>query len=107
MQRTFAVFAFLLSASLAFAQLDSNSITVTASRATVLQPDQVIFVVNVTSGLDTSLDNVIAALSGTGITVANFTGINSGYAGVLLPYPVPPMKPLSVSDRPVLRWRSA
>lgn len=66
--------AFAISATLAFAQLESNSITVTASRYSSVQPDQVVFTVDVTSGLDTKLDDVIAALAGSGVTLANFNG---------------------------------
>ena len=88
--------AFALSASLAFGQLDPNSITVTASRTTALQADQVVFLVNVTSGLETTLDDVVAALAGSGITAANFTGLSSGYSGLILtgnPTPNPSIQP--------------
>jgi uncharacterized protein YggE len=40
------------------------------------QPDQVLFAVNVQSGLNTSLDDVVAALQGSGITAANFVGLS-------------------------------
>src|SRR2546429_9770598 len=73
------IFAFVMSASLAFGQLDSNSITVTASRSTTLQPDQAIFSVDVSSGLDTTIDDVIAALAGSGILIANFQGVNNSF----------------------------
>jgi hypothetical protein len=62
----------------AFAQLDSNSVTVTASRSMTQQPDQVLFAVIVQSGLNTSLDAVVAALQGSGITAANFSSVNTG-----------------------------
>jgi len=71
------VFVFVMSASLAFGQLDSNSITVTASRNATLQPDQVVFSVDVFSGLDTSLDDILAALAGSGISTANFVGVST------------------------------
>jgi uncharacterized protein YggE len=61
-----------------FAQLDSNSVTVTASRSTALQPDQVVFSVFVESNLSASFEDVLSALAGSGITQANFTGINAG-----------------------------
>lgn len=93
MRRTFLVVALALSALPAYGQLDSNSITVTAARSSAIQPDQVVFVVSVTSGLDANLDNVTAALSGTGITAANFSGINSGYATFALSNPMPPVQP--------------
>jgi hypothetical protein len=65
----------LLFAPLLLGQLDSNSVTVTASNTASLQPDQVLFSIVVTSGQNASLDEVVAALQGSGITSANFTGI--------------------------------
>ena len=70
--------AFFLSLSLAFGQIGSNSITVTASSNNgSSQPDQAVFSVQVTTGLDSSLDDVIAVLQGSGISAANFQGLNS------------------------------
>jgi hypothetical protein len=69
---------FLLSASLLFGQLDSNSITVTASQSVSLQPDQVSFGVSVTTSINATLDDVLAALKGSGITVANFYSVGNG-----------------------------
>lgn len=67
----------------AFGQLDSNFITVTASRNTTsTQPDQAVFGVQVNSGIDTSLDDVIAALQGSGITIANFVGLNTNFLAI-------------------------
>ncbi len=37
------ILSFLMSASLAFGQGDSNTVTVTASQSVNLQPDQVVF----------------------------------------------------------------
>lgn len=71
------IFAFLLSASLAFGQLDSNSITVTVSRSATLQPDQIAFNINVKSGLNTNLDEIVSALSAADVTAANFSGLYS------------------------------
>jgi uncharacterized protein YggE len=65
----------LLSASLAVAQTTPNSITVTATRNLTVQPDQVQFQVSVTSPLTSSRDDVIAAVQGAGITLANFTSM--------------------------------
>ena len=53
-----------------------QSLTVTASRSISLQTDEVVFAVNVSSGLNTGLDDVVAALSGSGITAANFVSVN-------------------------------
>ena len=70
------ILASVLSLSLAFAQVDSNSITVTASRNNASgPPDLLVFSVMVTSGLDTSLDAVIALLQGTGIAAANLQSL--------------------------------
>src|ERR1017187_9921498 len=71
------ILGFLLSASIAFAQLDSNSVTVTASQSVNLQPDQVLFAVYVSTPLTASLDDVLAAVKGAGITSANFSGVYS------------------------------
>ena len=69
----------VLSISLAFGQLDSNSITVTASRSTTtgVQPDQAVFTAQVSTGLDASLGDVLAMLQGTGIATGNFVTVNS------------------------------
>ena len=67
----------LVFGSLAFGQLDSNSITVSASRNVSLQPDQAIFAVSVQAGISTSLDEIVAALQGSGITAANFSGFSA------------------------------
>src|SRR5579863_4641627 len=75
MRKSALVCFMMLSGSLAFGQLDSNSITVSASRSTSLQPDLAVFAVTVQSGLSTSLADVIAALQGSGITQANFAGV--------------------------------
>jgi len=70
--------ALILSSSLSFGQAGSNSITVTASRGNPSgPPDQAVFSVHVDSGLDTSLDDVIAALQGTGITAGNLQNLST------------------------------
>jgi hypothetical protein len=86
LKRTLAL-SFVMSASLLFGQLDSNSITVTASQSGNLQPDQVLFAVYVTTPLTTSLDDVLAAVKGAGITSANFSGVNSSAAAQLCSSP--------------------
>src|SRR5229473_7001524 len=77
MQKIPLILAFLAFASLISAQTDSNSVTVTASRTTTttFQIDQASFGITVTSDLNTSLDDVLAALQGSGITIANFSGL--------------------------------
>jgi hypothetical protein len=73
------IFAPLLFTVSLFAQLTSNSVTVTASRASNPQPDQVLFSVNVAAPVEATLTDVLAAIQGTGLTLANFTGI--GFSG--------------------------
>jgi len=50
---------------------------VSASRNASLQPDQAVFSVSVQSGLSASLDDVVAALQGSGITAANLAGVST------------------------------
>jgi hypothetical protein len=71
------IMAFVMCTSVAFAQLDSNSVTVTASRNVNLQPDQTVFSVRVTSGLNTGLDDILTALQGSGIGIGNFSGVST------------------------------
>src|SRR5262245_35581395 len=68
---------FLAIVPAAFGQLDSDTLSVTSSRTLNVVIDQVQVTVNVNTGLETSLDDVIAALQGTEITTANLSGINS------------------------------
>src|SRR5690349_6776667 len=68
-------------------QLDSNTVTVTASRNRSLQPDSAVFGVLVETGFDPGLDDVAAALAGSGITAANFTDVSSSL-GLFLTDPV-------------------
>jgi len=90
-----ALFTF---SSLLFAQLDSNSVTVTASRNTNLQPDTVVFAVQVTTGLNATLDNVLAAVKGAGISATNFAGVSSQPNIVVLTGPLPQ------PSAPALSW---
>ena len=69
-----------MSAALAVGQVESNTVTVTASQTVNLQPDQVLFAVSVITPINASLDDVLAALKGSAITIANFSGVNSSYA---------------------------
>ena len=81
--RTLCFTTCLLSAeSLAFCQLESDTITIQATRPMsfqTLQPDQVVFNVTVNSPLNAGLDDVLAAVQSSGITSANFSNLsNSG-----------------------------
>jgi uncharacterized protein YggE len=77
MQRIAFVLLLACWCSLAFGQLESNSITVSTSNTPTLQPDQAVFSVTVTSPQTTGLDDVLTALQGSGITAANFTGVST------------------------------
>jgi hypothetical protein len=65
----------LISSSLAIAQVDSNSVTVTAYRTTPVPADQAIYDVSVTAPLATSIDDVLAVVRPAGIGVANFINV--------------------------------
>ncbi len=77
MRKSSFFFLLLSFGPLGFAQLDSNSITVSASQNASLQPDQAVFSVSVQSGINTGFEDVLAALQGSGITAANFSGVSS------------------------------
>lgn len=62
----------LLCASLGFGQ-----VSVTGTLNPDLHPDQIVFTVAVTSPIDDTLDDIVAALKDTGITAANFNNLGS------------------------------
>jgi uncharacterized protein YggE len=66
-----------LAATPVFAQLPSNTLTITATRSINLQPDQALFSLSVTSSAATNLGQLVAALSGVGITAANLAGVGN------------------------------
>ena len=68
---------FLASASLVFGQLDTDTITIQASRSTRLAPDQAFLSVSVNAGPDVSLDQIAAALAGSGIRASNLSSMYS------------------------------
>ncbi len=74
---------------IAFAQLDSNSVTVTASRGANLQPDQVVFGVTVDTPMDASLNDIVAALQNAGITLSNFVSVRALVQAFIGPLPTP------------------
>ena len=89
-----------LTASTAFAQLDSNSITVSASRGTTIQADQVVFAITVSSSLDVNLTDVVAAVQSAGLTLSNFQSVATALVGVLYD----PSAPLPAAPPPRLQW---
>jgi len=66
----------LLAAVPAFAQLESHTLTISATRQINLEPDQALFSVTVSSNAAVSLDQIVAALSGLSITSANLSGVS-------------------------------
>jgi uncharacterized protein DUF541 len=68
--------------SVAWGDLEPNTVTIAASRTLNIQPDEVIFSVDVVSGPGTSFEQILLPLAGTGITEANFGGVEP-YFGVL------------------------
>jgi uncharacterized protein YggE len=73
-------FIFVIFPALAFGQLDSNSVTVTASNNVTLQPDQATFAISVTSDVNSTLSDVLSAVQPAGLTLANFLGIGTSYS---------------------------
>ena len=106
MRKSLLILALLTFASLISAQTDSNSITVTASRTPNLQADQTVFGVSVISGLNATFEDVLGALQGSGIALANFTGVTTApyyIIGVLQPASDPnPVTP--PAPPPTLQW---
>jgi hypothetical protein len=70
--RIIQLFALLVAVqALALAQLDPDTLTINVTRNLLLQPDQVGINVFVNVPANSSLDDVLAALPGTGLTAAN------------------------------------
>ena len=69
--------ALTLVPALAWAQLSLNTVTVTSSSNVTALPDQAVFSVSVNSDIDKSLDDILKALDGSGITAEDLTGISS------------------------------
>jgi uncharacterized protein YggE len=72
---------FLACCPVALAQIESNVLTVTATRSLNLQPDQASLMVNVTSSVNTALADVLTALQSTNITSANLTAVGTSTTG--------------------------
>jgi uncharacterized protein YggE len=86
--------AWIFSPVLLLAQSPSNSVTVTASQNVSQQPDQAVFGVSVTAGVDKSLDDIVSALAGSGITAASLVGITTPVALVQV----------GAQPQPMLQW---
>jgi len=85
MKKLVAAGVFLVAPAL-FGQLSTNSVTVTASNTATLQPDQILYSIEVDSPLNATLDQVVAAVASLGITAANLSSVNA--QGVLAVVPV-------------------
>jgi hypothetical protein len=77
MSRWIFVLFSLIPLSPAFGQLDSNSVTVTASRNTTLQADQAVFTVYVNTDPTATLNDVLTAVQSAGLTTANLSTVNT------------------------------
>jgi len=73
----------LLACAFAFGQLQTNTITITANRQVSLQPDQIVFGVQVVAPESAGIDDVVAQVAGVGISAANLTGVSSYFNGGL------------------------
>jgi uncharacterized protein YggE len=62
-------------ASLAYGQLETDTLTIQASRSVTLTPDQVSFYITVTADPTSSLDQIVASLPGSGITASNLSSM--------------------------------
>jgi hypothetical protein len=78
----FSVALFAILASPGIAQLDSNTITVSASRQYYVAPDQVSIGVCVDTGPDVTLDQVLTALQPASISAANFLDVYATGTGI-------------------------
>ena len=76
--RACALICALLS-SIAFAQINPRTISVTASKNVDLAPEEISFDVDVSTDQDTTLEEVIQAIQNTGITTRDFQSVRSGY----------------------------
>jgi hypothetical protein len=74
-----------VSASLGYGQTSTsattpNSVSVTVSRTLNIQADQVVFSVTADASLDVTRDDILNAVQGAGITLANLSGVSGGSA---------------------------
>jgi len=78
MRELFVTTLALASASLAFGQLETDTITIQASRFVYPAPDKVSFYITVSADPTSSLDQIVAALLGLGITASNLSSMYGG-----------------------------
>ena len=66
-----------------FGQLESNTLTISASRVLSIQADQADFNVTVDAPPSNGLDDILTAIQTSGITAANLSSLRSSTAGAL------------------------
>jgi hypothetical protein len=66
----------MLMSGLAFAQADTNTLTITATRNVTVVPDQVLYLVTVTTDFGAALDAVAGRLAAAGIASTDFVGVS-------------------------------
>jgi hypothetical protein len=81
--RRVSISLLLLAAAPLFGQLPSNTLNIAATRSIVLQPDQVVFGLTVSTPVTVILFEVVDGLSGLGITSANLSGVDNSNATTL------------------------
>src|SRR5215467_13679279 len=89
----------LIPAAPLLAQLANNTVTVTASQSSTVQPDEAVFSLTVSSGVDKSLDDVVASVAGLGVTATNLVQISSPLTASSSSVPLPSNVPA-----PSLGW---
>jgi hypothetical protein len=67
----------LACASVCLAQLDDNTVTITATRTVALQPDQATISINLTTPRNAGIDDAIAALQGTGLAAGDLVSVST------------------------------
>jgi hypothetical protein len=67
----------LLFSTLAFAQLDDNTLTVTSAQNTTAAPDQLVLNVSLYLSANSTLEDALKALQGTGIAATDLTGLSA------------------------------
>ena len=78
----FALLLFGL-ASVAYGQLDANSVTVTASRTLSSPVDQLVYQVAACGPLSSTLDDAVAQVRSLGLTAADFNNVGTSTSGPL------------------------
>ncbi len=89
MRKVWPVLLLLGAFEQAFGQLETDSITITASRQVSLAPDEAVVFVSVRTGLSAGIDQVLALVQGSGITAANLSSVDSDNDGLRWSFTLP------------------